>query len=519
MAKRNIRASQKDCNLKEAPELDQDDDEADIDIYGAEDDNVEGESDVDSVDLDGEVGDIDDIDDADISSDDDAIDGQSVDGPEEGEEDMEDMLRQVLDILQNHIADEEDEEDEEGEEMDLDGEEDEDDDYPGDEPGEDEDESEDDEEDEESEDEDEYEESIEEEADPSAWNGKMQKLKPGKGQDSKQQEVIKDPSVAKSSKTAKKLPGGKAPSGQEGNTDYGKDVLGSSDKANNAAPKATAPKAQAIADVVKKMLSSNSNTIQALYKGDTKLKAMEAVNFGVSDEEMSALAESEGLSDEGKEIARKIVEDNVRKKVAEALDVIDARYALSLSEEADAREAALIDRLDEYLDYTVESYFEENKVAIEEGVRHELSDSFLEGIKHVFESHYVEVPRSKVDKVAQLEEQVAEKDEKIKKITRRAIQLRKEARNLKRDQIISEASAGLSVNEAGKLHSLAEDMQFDGDVSAFKSKVKRLREAHFGKRTVKNPEPEFEALAEQIEQRGTDSISRYVDTINRTTNK
>lgn len=516
MTKRSNRASQKNSKILGEASDQYNDDDADIDIYGGSDEGEveDDESDVDSVDLDDEddTVDLDDVDDADISDDDEALDGASIDTDDDevGDEDVKTMLQSILDILQGQA----DGEDSGEEEIDLDGEDEE----LSSEPGEDDfdDEDIDDEDDEDDEDEDLP---VKEEADPSSWNGKMQKLKTPSGQDSKQKEMIKDPTVAKSSNKAKALPKGKKPSGQEGNTDYGKDVLGSSDKANKAVGQASAPKAQAILDVVKKMLTTNSNTIQALYKGDTKLKAMEAIDFSVSPEELSALAESEGLSKEGRQIAQKIVESNVRKRVAEALDVIDARYALALSEEVDASEAALIDKIDEYMDYTVENYFSENKVAIEEGVSRELDDSFVEGLRDLFEAHYVDVPKGKENLVEKLERQLKEKDEKLKQTTKRAVAYRKEARDLKRERLISEASADLSLNEHEQLKSLCEDVEFDGNVDVFKKKIKRLKEANFGKRKVTQPEQEFEALAEQIDRRGSSSIDQYVKTINRTTQR
>lgn len=477
---------QEDESLTEAPVVD--DDDADIDIYGgsgeAEADVEGGESDYESAELDGDEEEVplSDLDDTEMSDTDPEMEGESDPSA------LIDQLEDLLSRLKDEVGGDELEGDEDGLEADDEME------------GEDENPQ------------------FRESADDSAWRGKMQTLKAPAGQDGSQIDIISDPTVAKSSKKAKSLPGNKKVTGKEGTQGYAKDVLGSSDKANKATSKTSLPNAKAIADVVQKMLSGDTRTIQALYKGqDLKKRTVESLDVDLS-EEMTALSEiDESLSEAFLETAQGIFEEAVKAKVEDVLESFDATFALSLSEEADRIESDLTQKLDEYLGYMAENYFEENKVAIEEGVAHEINESFMAGMRNLFEEHYIEVPKGKEDLVEKLKHQLDESQNRVKVVTQKAIGFRKEARNLRRDKIVTEAKDGLSMNEGAQLAKLAEDLEFDGDTNKFAGQVQKLKESHFG-RTVTQTDRDFDALATDIidSKPGNSAMDQYVQAINKT---
>jgi hypothetical protein len=357
---------------------------------------------------------------------------------------------------------------------------------------------------------------ISEDADPSSWNGKMQTLKAPSGQDGSQKTVISDPTVAKSSQKAKALPKGNKPSGQEGNSDY-KEVLKKTSDAGKAGPKASVPKAAAILDVVQKMLASDTATIQALYKPGMKLKAMESLNFDMSDA-AKKIAKSDNLSEEAMKIAGDMFTVKLRERVEEAVDIIEAQYAISMAEaleEINKREEALVEKLDEYLGYVTESYFEENKIALEEGATTEITESFMDGLRGLFEEHYIEVPKGKTNMVEKLQAELEQTKTKLQETVNKAIKFRNVARNLKKDKLVNEATAGMSLNEAANFKKLIEDVDYNGDDELFNKRITRLKEAHFGRRKVTQTKPEFETLAEET-QKPNGAMDRYLGVLKRT---
>ena len=481
--------------LNELYKNDNEDADIDIDVYGADDSDEAGSYDLDGAD---DTVDIGDIDDSDISDDDDQVHGQDVSGDDEldgefdGDEDegavdadpreVIDQLEDLLNQLKASLGEDDEDGESEGDEL-------------------------------ETEDQlfdPETEEELEEEADPSSWNGKMQTLKVPSGQDKTQKTAIDNPTVAKGSQKAKALPSGKKPTGQEGNTDY-KEVLKKTSDAGKAGPRADVPKAQAIIDVVNKMLASDTKTIQALYKGNTKLKTMESLDFDMSDA-ANKIAKAEGLSEEATQIAADLFTAKLKERVEEAIEIIDAQYAISLAEsleEINRREDELVEKLDEYLGYVTESYFEENKVALEEGVASELTESFMDGLRGLFEEHYIEVPKGKTNVIEKLQAELDETKTKLQETVNKAIKFRNTARSLKREKLVTEATTGMSLNEAANFKKLVEDVEYNGDDENFNKRIKRLKEAHFGKRKVTQTPHEFETLAEDT-NKPTSQMEKYL---------
>lgn len=446
------------------PSDENNEDEADVTVYGAD----EGEElDVD-LDGEGDLEDVDDMEDPDFD-----VEGEEDELEADDAAEVVSQLKDLLAELEELVGDDEGEEgdveldledEDEGEELDADLE------------GEDEGEGE--EADAELEDEDEAEdEEVKEATNDSAWSGAMQKLDvPANSPGDKQ--VAPKSSATK----AKKLPKHSVDSGESKFTST-EDSVNSIKKGGNATSKLTPPQAKAIMDLVKKYQSQNNQNRQA---GDlasaVKLKAMEALNFDMS-EEIAKLAQiDESLSDDFLTKLGVIFESAVNTKVEAIAADIELQATLAIAEEIKALDESYASKIDDYMGYMAENFFEENRIAIQEGVRNELSESFVEGIRHVFAEHYIEVPEGKVNVVEELEATVAERDEKIRKVSRQAVAIRKENIELKREKALAEASFDLSMNEGTKLRKLAESVDFKS-ADQFASAVADLKEFHFGNAT------------------------------------
>jgi hypothetical protein len=205
-------------------------------------------------------------------------------------------------------------------------------------------------------------------------------------------------------------------------------------------------------------------------------------------EELAALVESEAtLSDEFKAKTAVIFEAALKSKLSEEVERIEATYEEKLAEETAAQKTELVEKVDSYLNYVVEQWMEDNKVAIQTGLRAEIAENFMEGLKNLFTESYIDVPESKIDLVDDLADQVEELEEALNKTTADAISLSEEVEGLKRAAIVAEAASELADTQKEKFYSLVEGVDFD-DAEQFASKVATIKESFFAKATVETEE-------------------------------
>jgi len=205
-------------------------------------------------------------------------------------------------------------------------------------------------------------------------------------------------------------------------------------------------------------------------------------------EELEALVESEAtLSDEFKAKTAVIFEAALKSKLSEEVERIEASYEERLAEETAAQKSELVEKVDSYLNYVVEQWMEDNKVAIQTGLRAEIAENFMSGLKNLFVESYIDVPESKVDLVDDLADQVEELEEALNKTTADAISLSEEVESLKRAAIVAEAASELADTQKEKFYSLVEGVDFD-DAEQFASKVATIKESFFAKTTVETEE-------------------------------
>lgn len=299
---------------------------------------------------------------------------------------------------------------------------------------------------------------------------------------------------------------------------------GEANKGDQAMPRT---KAGMINAMYEKMSKMNKATLAASYSkmmeeteegGDEAAvsavhEKAEAVTVDVT-ADMNALVESEAtLSEDFKTKAAVIMEAAVKSKVSEEIKRIEAELQEDFDEELKTTRDEMVENIDGYLNYVVEKFMEENKLAIEAGIRTEIAEDFMNGLKTLFTESYVEVPESKVDLVDELSTTVAELEEKLNESTEASIRMTGELESLKRDAIIREHSSDLADTQVEKLKSLAEDIDFD-DEETFASKVATIKESYFTKKKVTVAEETLDEASEETEEI-SGQMAAYVDALRR----
>ena len=197
--------------------------------------------------------------------------------------------------------------------------------------------------------------------------------------------------------------------------------------------------------------------------------------------DLNALVESEAtLSDGFKDKAATIFEAAVKSKLSEEIARIEESYAGELAEEIASTKSDLVEKIDSYLNYVVENWMSETQIAIQSGLRSEIAENFMDGLKDLFVESYVEVPESKVDLVDDLAEQVEELEDALNSQTAKNIEMTEELELFQRYEVIREHAHGLAETEVEKLAALAEDLDFV-DEETFSAKVKTIKESYFTK--------------------------------------
>lgn len=201
-----------------------------------------------------------------------------------------------------------------------------------------------------------------------------------------------------------------------------------------------------------------------------------------SDDLNAIMANEATLSEEFKEKTAIIFEAAIKSKLAEEIDRLEEKYNEELEAEITSTKEDLVEKVDSYLNYVVENWMEENKVAIQTGLRTEIAEDFMNKMKDLFTESYIDVPESKIDLVDELAETVEELEEKLNAQTGKAIEMAEELESFKRDAIIREASRDLVETQVEKLKSLVDDIDFD-DEATFAKKVATVKESYFNKVT------------------------------------
>jgi len=222
------------------------------------------------------------------------------------------------------------------------------------------------------------------------------------------------------------------------------------------------------------------------------------------EEDVNALLEGEDLSEEFQEKARTIFEAALRSKVYDIKEALEEQYAVALAEEVEEIKSELSERVDAYLEYVSEEWFVENSLVIEGGLKEELTESFMTGLKGLFEDHYVSIPEDKYNVLENMVEKLDEMETKLNEQIEKNVSLNKRLAESVADGILDQVSDGLADTQKDKLASRAESVEFVSE-EEYREKLEILRESYFPSRAF-SPSAKSDTLSEGVSG-GHESIS------------
>jgi len=214
-------------------------------------------------------------------------------------------------------------------------------------------------------------------------------------------------------------------------------------------------------------------------------------------EDVTALTDGEELSEEFKEKAATIFEAAVKSKLRSEVERIESAKTQEIAEEINTARDELTEKVDAYMNYVVEEWMKENEIAIERGLKGEIAEDFISGLKSLFEEHYIDVPDEKYDILGTQSEKIDELEAKLNEQIEKTAAIKKQNDSLIRESVFAEVASDLADTEVEKFKSLAEDVEFT-DEDSFKGKLDTLKESYF---------PKAKTVAESVDSESDGSES------------
>ena len=240
------------------------------------------------------------------------------------------------------------------------------------------------------------------------------------------------------------------------------------------------------------------------------------------DADINALIAGEELSEEFQDKARTIFETAIKSKVATVKEELQEAYEKVLVEEVEAVKKDLTERVDAYLEYVADEWVKENQLSVEEGLKAEMTDSFLDGMKKLFEEHYVTIPEDKYDVLESMVDKLDEMESKLNEQIDKNVALNKRLAESVADVIFSEVTEGLALSQKDKLAKLAENVEFDSE-DTYREKLVKLRESYFPSNTSAPKKDNSDTLiSEGVEEPAKQYSTRmdaYLQTLGRVAKK
>ena len=221
------------------------------------------------------------------------------------------------------------------------------------------------------------------------------------------------------------------------------------------------------------------------------------------EEDLKALIEGEELSEEFQDKARTIFETAIKTKVEEIKEELQESYATALVEELETIKGGLIERVDSYLEYVSDEWIQENALEVEAGLKTEMTESFLEGMKGLFEEHYVTIPEEKYDVLNSMVDKLDEMEGKLNEQIERNVALNRRLAESTADVIFADVTEGLADTQKEKLATLAENVEFESE-SDYREKLGTLKESYFPTKPTSTPKSTSENLSEEV---STDEVA------------
>ena len=237
------------------------------------------------------------------------------------------------------------------------------------------------------------------------------------------------------------------------------------------------------------------------------------------EEDIEALLAGEELSEEFQEKARTIFEAAISSKIAEVKEEVEKEYEKALTEEISTLKSELTERVDAYLEYVADEWVSENELALERGLKTEMTDSFLAGMKSLFEEHYVTIPEEKYDVLENMVDKLDEMEGKLNEQIDKNVALKKRLSESTSDVIFAEVSEGLAITQKEKLQSLSENVEFESEDN-YREKLVTLRDSYFSTEKQKDTAETISESTEtghQPQYSGT--METYLQSLQRVTKK
>ena len=239
------------------------------------------------------------------------------------------------------------------------------------------------------------------------------------------------------------------------------------------------------------------------------------------EQDVQALFEGEELSEDFQNKARTIFEAAIKEKVSEIKENLQTAYEQALVEEVASVRDELTERVDAYLEYVADEWIQENQLQVESGLKTEMTESFLEGMKSLFEEHYVSVPEDKYDVLESMVDKLDEMESKLNEQIERNVALNQRLAESTSDVILADVSEGLALSQKEKLASLASNVEFESETD-YRGKLEKLKESYFPSKTSA-PSAHSETISEGTAVESSKQVSSrmeaYMQTLGRVAKK
>jgi hypothetical protein len=241
--------------------------------------------------------------------------------------------------------------------------------------------------------------------------------------------------------------------------------------------------------------------------------------FGI-EEDVNALLAGEELSEEFQEKARTIFEAAIKSRVAEIKESLQSAYEQTLVEEIESIKEGLTERLDAYLEYVADEWIQENAIAVEHGLKTEMTESFLVGMKQLFEDHYVTIPEDRYDVIESMVDKLDEMETKLNEQIERNVALNRRLAESVADVIFADVAEGLALSQKDKLASLAENVEFESEAD-YREKLVTLRNSYFpaSSGTQRDHSENLSESVDSAPQQVSSVMEAYMQTLGRVSRK
>ena len=223
------------------------------------------------------------------------------------------------------------------------------------------------------------------------------------------------------------------------------------------------------------------------------------------EEDVNALFGGEDLSEEFKEKAKLVFETALNSKVSEVKEALEAKYQETLEERIAEEKSALSDRVDNYLEYVADEWFSENALAVEQGLKTDMTESFLNGMRSLFEEHYVTIPDDKYDVLESMVEKLDDMETKLNEQIEKNVSLNSRLGESVANGILESVSEGLASTQKEKLASLSQSVEFESEES-YREKLETLRESYFSSK-AKSPTVKSDTISEGVDSADAPDVS------------